>query len=213
VKPTGGRLATAKNKQPAAKVISYGNKEAIATYSTTSSTACVVCNRVHALSSCDKFKSMNQNGRYEVTKNNRLCRLCLMTGHRARNCSSGLKCGKCRGTHHSLLQIDGGLKWNTDRRPEDNESASSFATAIYTWQGEVQADAVQLHPVLPIVPVIVKSRDGLRQMKTYAMLDSCSTHTFCTREMTEPIATDRKTSSGTIVYGGAKTSSQECRVS
>lgn len=67
-----------------------------------------------------------------------------------------------------------------------------MAVNSYASFRDTQYVTVRLHSVLPIVPVLVKSRDGHRQVKAYALLDSGSTDTFCSLELVDELQMGRQ---------------------
>lgn len=138
--------------------------------------ACFVCNGEHEPSECDKFKKMSLDERYKVVQENRRCRNCFQQGHRAKYCQSHQVCSKCNKWHHVLLHAEGGLR-----------NSAAVAVNSYASFRDTQYATVRLHSVLPIVPVLVKSTDGRRQVKAYALLDSGSTDTFCSLELADEL--------------------------
>ena len=148
--------------------------------------SCILCSGGHELQHCDRLRQMNQSDQYQVTKQYRLCRLCLKPGHRAKDCRSGQSCSKCKKKHHDMFHEDRGINKVAGQQAQAaNNTINSYAVASYSDRGQGQSTTVRLHPVLPIVPVIVKSCDGRYKLQTHAMLDSGSTSTFCTQELAD----------------------------
>ena len=64
---------------------------------------CSACGQGHQnLSQCEKFRSLQLDGRWKVAQASKACFRCLGPGHRARNCKGHL-CAKCGRQHHTLL--------------------------------------------------------------------------------------------------------------
>ncbi|XP_039951398.1 uncharacterized protein LOC120768688 [Bactrocera tryoni] len=65
-------------------------------------TNCPSCNEFHRITKCQKFRNLQLDGRWDLVKQASLCFNCLKTGHRNRDCPSGL-CLNCQQKHNTLL--------------------------------------------------------------------------------------------------------------
>jgi hypothetical protein len=104
-------------------------------------------------------------------------------GHRADSCFSDLTCAKCHKNHNTLLHVEGGpIDKSRNKPPEARAEVTTCAS--FTSQS-CQPTAVKLHPVLPILAVVVKSANY--SVATYALLDPGSTHTYCSQELADKL--------------------------
>ena len=122
---------------------------------------CPLKDGLHAIWSCEKFKSMKLNARREHVQNFRLCFNCLRPSYRSKNC----KCRTCSvpncGRRHNKFLHSDFLK------KEATTSASEATTAVATMitQGG-----------LPVVPV--KLVNGNHSLSVVAMCDTGSSITL-----------------------------------
>lgn len=67
--------------------------------------ACVSCQKDHAIYTCDQFLKLDINGRISEARRLRLCLVCLKRNHNTRDCSAQ-PCAKCSKKHNTLLHIE-----------------------------------------------------------------------------------------------------------
>ena len=66
--------------------------------------ACLHCRKGdHVVAACVAFRTVEPRVKRALVRSNDLCFICMETGHVARDCVSGGKCGECEGPHHSSL--------------------------------------------------------------------------------------------------------------
>ena len=131
---------------------------------------CVVCSDMHKLFYCNTFRAMSLDERRKLVSDKQLCSLCLYPNHTADSCSKPYRCNinNCKMRHCRYLHID------------SQPVHASYATA------NIDVDSTMPSNVLmPIVPVIVNDC-----FHTYALLDTGSTHTFCSRRLTHALDLD-----------------------
>ncbi|GAB0096412.1 Aspartic peptidase domain superfamily [Sergentomyia squamirostris] len=70
----------------------------------TANYTCPACQSTeHKIFKCSTFISMTPEARFNVIKENHLCRKCLVDTHLTKTCKFNLSCRKCQGHHSSLL--------------------------------------------------------------------------------------------------------------
>lgn len=167
---------------------------------------CLYCKRSnHSTDGCRSLQSTSNEERWAFIRNMSLCFSCLKRGHRSSACNRRANCSFCRGNHPTATHADY-LQQSQNRQkqtipqktpepqPESHDpnpnvrvrtdpqqlpqQASSFrgATSCGT-TGTSHSDC----PALPIVPVILCSDH--QEVKTFAFLDSGSTHSFVTTSL------------------------------
>ena len=124
---------------------------------------CHLCSKGHKLYTCYKFRGMPLDKRSHYVKTNKLCTLCLDKNHSVSQCNSNYKyrVNNCGERHSSALHVYG------------NQSTT---VAAYT------QSCKNLTVHMPTVPVII---DGIYQ--TFALLDSGSSTTFCSRRLVDEL--------------------------
>ena len=132
-------------------------------------TACPFCKKgSHSLAKCNGFLSLGRYKRIRFLMSERRCFLCLEPGHYLENCESGLQCtvASCKDKrHHTLLHKD-----------KDDEQREHKVVCAATTKHAVSN---RKKPFFMTVPV--KIRHNNVEVTTYALLDSGSQSTFCTK--------------------------------
>ena len=164
---------------------------------------CFVCDSYHSVFSCNAFREMSVNDRSNVVQRARLCFNCLKPGHSARFCRSGLRCSVqgCGLRHHKFLHRTVGsvhVQGVTQGASTDGAGSRTQPTTggVTNQAGRDQngagsrgAAAVNhcatesTRVVLPVVPIKVWPGESQQPIVTYALLDTGSTHTFCTEAL------------------------------
>ena len=162
---------------------------------------CKLCSERHGVDACDKFKNMTVAERHEVVKEQRLCRGCLKTGHRWRNCWKKSRCEICDGLHPSLLHDESlkrsgphGVTGATARAQDGpavrlpgtaankpavkTESTQTRATSLQVTVGSDGGESVSCFHAM-IVPVLLHQEDKPEHQEiVYALLDPQSDACF-----------------------------------
>ena len=138
---------------------------------------CVLCPERHPTGRCAVFRSSTLDERHDIVKRHYLCRGCLRTGHRWRECRRKETCEKCGKFHPTLLhdeRLASGHRETQVKRPVQNGSTQT-ATSL-----QVTAE----HATTPcshsmIVPVRIWHRQHPEHhLVTYAVLDPQSDACF-----------------------------------
>ena len=131
-------------------------------------------NESHFLDRCADFKALSVKQRRDFIYVNRLCKICFKKNHIAKNCrNQRALCRRCKGsnnTHHFLL--------HEDRNDSNGEIP---VESIENNNCQDKKDAISLQTV----PVIV--RNGEKQIKINALLDSGSNCSFLSKEIVKTL--------------------------
>ena len=129
---------------------------------------CAACGFDHRIIFCEKFKQMTPAGRVKLVHDNRLCENCLHSNHETKDCRNSSTCTVtgCGRKHSKLLRITQSL--NSVEEPS-RFSISNANVHLNTSNGHSKVK-------MPVCSVKVM------KCQTTVLLDSGSTHTFCTRE-------------------------------
>lgn len=151
---------------------------------------CPKCNEGHFLNQCSSFRSMTVQGRLTFVRQKKLCQNCFMAGHHADGCSRTWVCKVpgCGQRHnswlHSAIVV---ITTNDNNKPTTPATGSEPTT---NQRQEVQANATRrcFKPssskvALPILPVVVSDPDNHFSINIFALLDSGSNGTFCSKRL------------------------------
>ena len=64
---------------------------------------CVICGDAHRIYSCEEFRKLTVDQRWQEARNHNLCGNCLQPYHQLRECKSLSSCRECGKRHHTLL--------------------------------------------------------------------------------------------------------------
>ena len=159
---------------------------------------CVLCSGGHSLFGCSIFKKMKLSARLNVVNGSRLCHNCLRPGHSANACTLRRTCSVpgCGEKHTKFLHSPVQDVREPAQMESTNQSGSSSRNAETSTFTEVKGSSASCGltgagggtaVVLPILPVVVRNPSTGHSVETYALLDSGSTHSFCTKELVESI--------------------------
>ena len=121
---------------------------------------CHLCLKNHKLYTCYKFRNMSINERYDYVKTNKLCNLCLGKDHLVSNCRSTYTCkvDNCGERHSSSLHL-----YNKQSPAVTGLCVQSFSESnVY----------------MPTMPVSINGT-----FQTFALLDTGSSTSFCSRRL------------------------------
>ena len=128
---------------------------------------CVMCGQSHRLWYCDKFKNLKPNQlRLDIVKQYKLCENCLMGNHETSKCRKNSVCSVngCGKRHTKFIHVDDVVNQN-----EGNENDNTVKVASVFSDSQVY---------MPIVEVRVNDC-----YTTYALLDTASTNSFCSKNL------------------------------
>ena len=150
-----------------------------------------MCDGEHPVYRCEEFKKLSPTERIKKVNEKHLCYNCLKFGrHSAKDCRSERVCNfhGCQGKHSYLLHdaLTKGVDGHQENEPvtnntqEQNKSADSYAIGPANKEAKFQKIA------LPIVPVFVRG-SGEKVVETFALLDTGSNMTFCSRALIDQL--------------------------
>ncbi|KAF0732688.1 Integrase catalytic domain-containing protein [Aphis craccivora] len=144
---------------------------------------CRVCNRIHKIFACDKFKQLSVHDRKKIVNKYNLCFKCLYPGHSVRSCKSSWNCSKCNRWHNTLLHDNVSSDKTVERvdqvsaeEPKEGDAllqGSTSRTAMYV-------NVMNSHVVLSTAIVHITSTH--RKLICRAVLDCGSQVSFVTEE-------------------------------
>ena len=147
--------------------------------------SCPLCSAEHTLFNCEEFKKLSVRERFNFTRSKKLCDNCLRHGHKAAQCLKPARCtvSGCGGRHTRFLHF-----------PTTEANRAQVRDSIM--QNEINATTTEVkctltgagrhgRVALPVVPVRVRARGGNHYIDTCALLDSGSTNTFCSEELSD----------------------------
>ena len=144
--------------------ISYMDSSAQTIANSPSSQRCHLCSKNHKLYACYRFKSMPIDKRLDYVKTNKLCTLCFSKDHLMSECRSSYICriNNCGGKHSSAIHLH-------DSQPP-------------TVAGHCVQSCENSNVYMPTLPVTINGT-----FRTFALLDTGSSTTFCTRRLMDKL--------------------------
>lgn len=112
---------------------------------------CILCESIHNLRFCPKFRRLTTRARMDLVFKNKICNNCLSSSHTKSNCLSKNTCLQCKKSHHSLLHINSyskksnGVQSSTASSPNYNPNSLLNSTAGSTQPATMQEDPLH-HP-------------------------------------------------------------------
>ena len=139
---------------------------------------CSLCSEHHSLFGCQQFKDLDVSQRRKHVVTHHLCFNCLRAGHGARNCGLNRTCSVdgC-GRKHTKFLHPVELPLSTSEDTVSTEQAHSMCNT--TTEDKI---------ALPVVLVEVRASATGECIVVQALLDSGSTNTFITEELSEQLS-------------------------
>jgi hypothetical protein len=140
-------------------------------------TKCRVCEGGHNTSGCESFKKFDVKKRLEVIKDSKLCFNCLdFANHSYRQCRRPSQCKHdgCTFKHSELLHDA-----LVNSKDKVVESVKIDAKSCVCGPSKVDGSKI----ALPIVRVHVRGKGQRDFITTYALLDTGSNKTFCSKDL------------------------------
>ena len=176
---------------------------------------CFVCKEEHVLTSCESWKKLTVNERWELAKKLGFCFRCLKRGHRTERCSlKGTRSVEgCVRRHHPQLHT-------TIEPPQLNPSAETFhpsqaATRETSVTGtqtnhttcgvtkEVESISRPGRVALQMIPVILEGENGIK-IRANAFLDGGSGSSYLKEEIADILGLDTERKPLRVAVFGAK---------
>ena len=153
----------------------------LSTQTNTNTRYCFYCkNGNHSLDVCFQFKDLSFQDRLAFISAKGLCFSCFKQGHQSRNCSTF--CSKCKRRHNVLLHDENRTASATEPLTANNNSSVNLTEHSASENSlEVNSTSTKTKVSLSTLPVIVKGNGT--SVRTYALIDSGSNTTLCSRKL------------------------------
>ena len=181
-------------QKPARRHTSFHTSASSDNTSSEASKKCQVCSNDHMIWECKSFKEMSHDERFDLVKKERLCFNCLKRGsHGSKECKSPRRCNidNCGRKHSYLLHSSKNQTHSSTSRtaaPNDTSNVQSSrapsTTNAFADTNSLLGDDTY---ALPAVHVKVYSPLGHKEVQCYAMLDTCSTHSYVSKSLKEEL--------------------------
>ena len=177
-KSSGGN--SSKNDYSGSSFGAVGTSPSQATsYDRSNFSDCKLCDGKHSLFQCIKFKEKKPWERLDYVKQNRLCFLCLQSGHGSNDCEKKYRCTvEGCGKKHSKFIHTNPARTSQNNLGYGSEQDRSDHTETSDQGSSGNNNGTQTNVYLPIIPV--KLPDGHIY---HALLDSGSTNSFCSSNL------------------------------
>ncbi len=180
---------------------------------------CSLCSEAHMIWECSKFKDMTPEQRFQEIREKSLCFNCLAGTHSSRDCRSKRRCGinGCGRKHSYLLHPTKNDNSDTKNVGSDARSAQNLESSDSSkFSGFVDTQcflgSADDKIALPIVAVKVKSKSGHKSVETFALLDSGSSHTFCSQSLINELGLSGRKETLSLTTLEKKDSVSNCEV-
>ena len=152
---------------------------------------CFCCKSHHDLKDCEVFSKKSTEERWALVKEQKLCHVCLASGHMRYQCTSTERC-LCKAPlpHHKLLHRDQRPQQVIGQSPQS--STPLVSDAIKRKEIDTRATLNQKQGqiiLLHVVPVRVISDAG-KSVTTYGLLDNASRGTIICSQLAEKLGID-----------------------
>ena len=152
---------------------------------------CPLCKGEHLLFTCNEYKKMAVEKRYDCIKQLKSCTNCL-GNHSFFRCPSKKRCNVCKGKHHTTLHNEKLVKskakdsktnsGSTNKNKESNPSAEQTASTTNLCTFSVDLCKNPCEVLLSSAIVKVVNEDGF-EFLTRALLDNCSQASFISESL------------------------------
>jgi len=135
--------------------------------------------REHALWKCNKFAELNCKDKWSIAKKAKCCYKCLNNGHLKTECKFKHCCRICQSNDHHYLLC-------AVEKIGDNHESNQNANTYNTVRASIHSAMVRKHrKILPVILVLVSSRQTGKYVKVNCLLDSGSDTTLATMNLAE----------------------------
>ena len=158
----------------------------------------LLCQGSHPIWKCPKFLDLTVQDRWNFVKKHKLCISCLAKGHLAAKCKRNFSCKvtNCGRSHHNLLHNSSAMRdsFRADDRRSLTQGSDDPSTDCVQKDNSphlvgccssTEAGKARNKICFKIVPVRVKG--VVRDVDTYAFLDSGSNTTMCLESLVEDL--------------------------
>lgn len=172
---------------------------------------CSICKGDHGVWTCETFKAMDNNMRWEKAKTLKLCFRCLGNNHRGTDCRRVRMCGinGCSASHHRLLHRESIDQRQQRTDPVHNTPSPQTSGRALEQQKTAESKKESAHVMslvtnskqpgfvsMRTVPVYLQNNG--RRMKVNALLDDASTTTYVNSDIVAELGVQGKDENITI---------------
>ena len=145
-----------------------------------SESPCVMCNQPHRLWNCPQFRALTLKDRLHVVNSNKLCHNCLHGSHTAEQCGKKSVCSVVGcGQKHTMWIHDGD---HSGMNQASNQTVQNTVVGATASNSEASYFVCSHKDTfMPVVEVTVTN--GQKSCKCYALLDTGSGQSFCSRNL------------------------------
>lgn len=154
---------------------------------------CPLCSQNHPLHKCEDFAAMPVERRSSFIGEHSLCYGCFNANHKKRDCSLRLKCRTCNGNHNTLLhhgRMASTLDVQTLPKVVASTAVSQETITSCTSHASLKLKDMEVGEgecTMAIIPVLIRARNSMVAVQTYAFLDPGSNASFCSEELMQQL--------------------------
>ena len=146
---------------------------------------CAYCgdNTKHVTAECRKLEKLSPKEKSTFCFDKKLCFGCLRPGHNKASCKKKEVCKKCSKTHPTVMHFDReeSEQHTGSHQGKSQEVKESQEPSNYVNCGLTSENFSSSNP--SIIPVVIRSPESKRSVRTYAYLDNGSNAVFCTERL------------------------------
>ena len=174
--------------------------------------SCPLCSGEHVLFKCEDFKKLSVQERFNFVRTKKLCDNCLRHGHRAVQCLKPTRCTVpgCGGKHTRFLHFP--TVQSNRAQVHDNVTQNEVNTSTTEVKCALTGAGKHGRVALPVVPVRVSTKGSNRYIDTCALLDSGSTNSFCSEELSDCLGAQGERETFSLTTLGKAGSTEEGQI-
>ena len=166
------------------------------------------CTTKHPLITCQKYQNSTVDQRWQIVKQHRRCRKCLLS-HHTDNCKKvdGTTCDKCNRRHHRSLHNERNSSTSL------NPNATPFSSSNQEVDSSgVQEENLNVIGLCPVQKIKIRDKDG-SLIDALVMIDSGSNTSFISKKTAQTLGlTGTRTNLKMNLAGGKKNSEESEQV-
>ena len=188
--PIFGDITDKKPTKKIEEITKKYNKDKSKTFFTSEKTTaekyCPCCKKTnHVLNDCFFFGRKTYDEKTEFIKKHNICFGCLDGNHYSKNCKQPLSCRTCKKKHPSSLHTNNDEERKVYKKTEEKTQVNNEINEEKEETNKninlLVKDATKI--ACPAIPVIIRSKDTKKEIKTYAALDNFSTASYMDSEL------------------------------
>ncbi|XP_047106253.1 uncharacterized protein LOC124775465 [Schistocerca piceifrons] len=142
--------------------------------------SCNFCSESHTITKCKRFQALNVDERRAYVTKNKLCFLCIRSGHFSTKCRIS-PCKTCKGRHNILLH-----------KPAEPRNGQKSEPGGHSLAHQATNGKANIHCNVLLATAVVNIKDSMgRQQVCRVLLDSASQLSFMSKGMAEKLKLKR----------------------